>query len=601
MTRFRKDAFTKLFFVNNDDDDHDPKQLFIRSDWEPDSRDIPPDFCGRIRMFLNAFENKFRKWGKVPPNLTPIQRALLNKLCKSSLYVVFPTDKNLGPAILERATYIQRVLQDHLLDESTYQCLSEEEANACINKARKAVEQFITDFVKQLSQEDKKYLERWLGQVEDPFAYFYITVKVHKTPWKMRPIVSLSGSLLYGLGKWADRQLQGICNQLPTFLKSSTQLKQQLAQLDVDLSKAYFFTSDAQSMYTNIDTDHALATISDFLRTSHYCRYIEAEPLIRALEIIMRNNVFKFGDTFWLQKTGTAMGTPPAPMYATLYYGIHELQLLQQTPNAQLPLFKRYIDDIFGVWIPHDDKSDDDAAWSALVESLQYGQLVWDTSKRSRVVNFLDLTITVDPVKRRITTKLYEKPHNLYLYLPPQSAHPPGVLQGLIAGGIQRIFRLTTERVDIEQSVRKFYRRLIVRGHSPSHIRPLFNNAIRNVITQKERQPDDPRVRLFLHLPYNPRDKMSSREIQAFCRRVLFAPPGEPAFCQLTDKDGYYCGFNRLTIAYHRQRNLKNLLFPRKFNSYERPISDHIREMRASQSPQDNLSCVSVEDTTAQE
>ncbi len=32
--------------------------------------------------------------------------------------------------------------------------------------------------------------------------------------------------------------------------------------------------------------------------------------LITALTIVMKNNVFTFGDTFLLQKTGTAMGTP---------------------------------------------------------------------------------------------------------------------------------------------------------------------------------------------------------------------------------------------------------------------------------------------------
>jgi hypothetical protein len=50
-------------------------------------------------------------------------------------------------------------------------------------------------------------------------------------------------------------------------------------------------------MYTNIDTNHALSTIAFFLRTSPLCQDVAIEPLIQALEIIMRNSIFKFGDT----------------------------------------------------------------------------------------------------------------------------------------------------------------------------------------------------------------------------------------------------------------------------------------------------------------
>ncbi len=79
-------------------------------------------------------------------------------------------------------------------------------------------------------------------------------------------------------------------------------------------------------MYTNIDTDHALEVIATFLRTSPLCADVPSDAIIAGLEIIMRNNIFRFGDTFWHQRQGTAMGTPPAPPYATLYFGIHELE-----------------------------------------------------------------------------------------------------------------------------------------------------------------------------------------------------------------------------------------------------------------------------------
>jgi hypothetical protein len=79
-------------------------------------------------------------------------------------------------------------------------------------------------------------------------------------------------------------------------------------------------------MYTNIDTTHALLVIFNFLRYSRHCRGVAAEPIICALEFIMRNNLCKFGDTYWLEITGTAMGTLPACTYAILYYGIHELE-----------------------------------------------------------------------------------------------------------------------------------------------------------------------------------------------------------------------------------------------------------------------------------
>ena len=51
--------------------------------------------------------------------------------------------------------------------------------------------------------------------------------------------------------------------------------------------------------------------------------------------------------------------------------------------------------------------------------------------ERTTSVIFLDLTILVNN-DRKIDTRTYQKAMNLYLYLPPKSAHPLGVIHGMI-------------------------------------------------------------------------------------------------------------------------------------------------------------------------
>ena len=46
--------------------------------------------------------------------------------------------------------------------------------------------------------------------------------------------------------------------------------------------------------------------------------------ILEATELIMKNNVFQFDDTYWLQLTGTAMGTSMACALATIYYSYWE-------------------------------------------------------------------------------------------------------------------------------------------------------------------------------------------------------------------------------------------------------------------------------------
>jgi len=66
----------------------------------------------------------------------------------------------------------------------------------------------------------------------------------------------------------------------------------------------------------------------------------------------MKNNIFAFQDSHWLQLSGTAMGTPTVCAYATITYGHYKNTLILPNFSNNLLYYKRYIDDIFGIWIP---------------------------------------------------------------------------------------------------------------------------------------------------------------------------------------------------------------------------------------------------------
>ena len=144
--------------------------------------------------------------------------------------------------------------------------------------------------------------------VKDPLPKFYLTAKVHKNPWKTRPIVSVSGSLLHGLGQWVDKILQPFAQEIPSYVKSSFDLKTLLQDLPPLPPNAVLGTCDAISMYTNIETIHALKNIRQHMRFSIKGTHIEKTAVLQALDLIMKNNIFSFGDTYWLQLDGTAMG-----------------------------------------------------------------------------------------------------------------------------------------------------------------------------------------------------------------------------------------------------------------------------------------------------
>ena len=79
----------------------------------------------------------------------------------------------------------------------------------------------------------------------------------------------------------------------------------ELQRLDILLLNARLFTVDATSMYTNIDTAHAIQVISLWLDGIQLPEGFPLEAVKDAMALVMKNNIFEWGDlSLWCFEIG---------------------------------------------------------------------------------------------------------------------------------------------------------------------------------------------------------------------------------------------------------------------------------------------------------
>jgi hypothetical protein len=77
----------------------------------------------------------------IPPrqskfNLTAVQYRLLKIFKTDHRYHICPSDKNLGPVIMEKEVYIKRAFSEHLRKVRDYRSLTEEAATSRLDRAQ---------------------------------------------------------------------------------------------------------------------------------------------------------------------------------------------------------------------------------------------------------------------------------------------------------------------------------------------------------------------------------------------------------------------------------------------------------------------------------
>jgi len=130
--------------------------------------------------------------------------------------------------------------------------------------------------------------------------------------------------------------------------------------------------------------------------------------------------------------------------------------------------------------------------------------LKWVVQEPSTKVQLLDLDITFDNSTIRVET--YQKPMNLYLYIPPLSAHPPSCFKGLIFGELRRYWSQNPPE-NFQKLLSKFIQRLVDRGHTLQKLIPIISQAAMAIDQNGQHQAalkKDASNTLYIHWRYHP-------------------------------------------------------------------------------------------------
>lgn len=190
---------------------------------------------------------------------------------------------------------------------------------------------------------------------------------------------------------------------------------------------------------------------------------------------VLTHNYISFNNKFWHQLKGTAMGTSFAVRYANIVIFQIERKALNTCTQKPL-LYKRFVDDIIAI-MP--TKNSGDALTHALNAVNPAIQFTAELDEHH--IDFLDITIYKGDnfiINNKFDTKVFQKPINLYCYLPPSSYHTHSIFRSFITGEINRYRLLCTDDTEFNKIKSLFIVRLLLRGYNKHYLSNIINNLV---------------------------------------------------------------------------------------------------------------------------
>uniref|UniRef100_A0A8C5W849 Helix-turn-helix domain-containing protein n=1 Tax=Leptobrachium leishanense TaxID=445787 RepID=A0A8C5W849_9ANUR len=470
LQRFKRKLSLKKYFlktpiINNTAVDQDK---FVHTSLKNKSKFFPRHvISNEIKMFESLVSTDIDRMGikEKKHNLTKEEKKAIKDLDKDETIIIKPADKGGGIVIWSKEAYNEESLRI-LGDERTYIKLK----NNPIIEIRNNLHTLLQDGRDKEILTEREFRYLMIEHIKTP--HFYILPKIHKNATKPpgRPIIAGINSITSCLSEYIDVLLQPIVKETLSYLKDTINMLQILDKVKWD-EDCIMVTCDVNALYSNIPHAMGLQTVREEIYNSKNFLDMQIDFIMRSIHFILNNNYFKFGDDFFLQKNGTAMGTKFAPSYANLYMTGWESRFVYGSHSwaHNILVYKRFIDDVFFIW---KGSEEDLILFLDSLDNQDWG-ITLDRKWSKERVTFLDLEVYIS--EGTLKCKTFFKEVDVNTYINTASCHDPSWLKGVPKGQFMRLRRNCSDLSTFEQQANQLKDNFIEKGYDAIELDMVIN------------------------------------------------------------------------------------------------------------------------------
>ena len=333
-------------------------------------------------------------------------------------------DKGNTVIAIEKPHYIQKTID--FIQKGTFGTINFDPTN----KFQKQVKQEIEKAASIISNNMKFKLSIMNPQPPQ----LYSLIKLHKTDYPIRPVVSYMSAPAYKLSNFLIDIIKNHCNFQPNYsIKNSTELISKIKKVDLP-TNARLVSFDIQNLFPSIPPKDTIVLVENLLVNNRVNPVIKND-IINLLKTCLNQNYFCFNEKFYESKDGLIMGSPLSPLLAEIFLDNLETKFHSNKASNSLLYWYRYVDDILVCFTGSDRQL---GTILQLLNTLHPRIKFTVEEEVESSINFLDLTITRTLNKHRFS--IYHKPSHTDITIHNTSHHP---VQHKLAAYHSMIHRLT--------------------------------------------------------------------------------------------------------------------------------------------------------------